>query len=145
MTIKLGHLAKCYRDVSSTWTLMTNIRDATLADTMTEADVTSRASNGFRETEPCIRELSFEYDGLNRPAAELTAIQAAYNARTVIKLRVLDGPIATAGTRGVEASFKVFSNSRGEALEDAQMLSFVFKPCVPADGDVAPAEVTIAA
>jgi hypothetical protein len=145
MTARLGLNAKCYRNTGTygtpTWTEMKNIRDATLGDQMSEADVTRRASGGFRETEPTIRELSFDYDAVNIESdTEVAAVLTAYAARTAIELAIMDGDIVTAGSKGVRASFKVFKRERSEELENAQMLAFSFKPCQSAN---APAEMTI--
>jgi hypothetical protein len=134
MTTKLGLNAKAYRNTGTygtpTWVEMSNIRDANLNDAMSEADVTRRASGGWREMEPTIREVSFEYDAVNIDAdAEVLAITAAHAARTSLDIAILDGPVATAGSEGVRGHFKVFSRNRAEELENAQMLSFVFKPC----------------
>ncbi len=133
MTTKLGLNAKAYRNTGTygtpTWVEMSNIKDANLNDSMAEADVTRRASGGWRETEPTLREISFEYDAVNiADDAEVLAIMAAHAGRTSLDLAIMDGPIATAGSEGVRGHFKVFSRNRAEELENAQMLSFVFKP-----------------
>ncbi len=146
MTVKLGMNAKCYRNTGTygtpTWVLMNNIRDATLADSMAEADVTRRASGGFREMEPTTREVAYDYDAVNVDSdTEVAAVLAAYAARTAMDLEILDGLIATPGSTGVRARFKVFKRERSEELDNAQMLSFTFKPCQDANP---PAEVTIA-
>lgn len=136
----LGYEAKCYRDVSGTWTEMTNIQDASLNDSMSEVDVTSRADGGVKTYVPGLRDLSWDYKGRNKAGAELTAVRAAYTGRTAIKLRVLDGPIATAGTTGVEFWAAVFSKTADQALDADQTFDFVFKPTV---GASAMADVTI--
>lgn len=135
---RLGLNAKTYRNTGSysvpVWTEMKNIRDATLADSMAEADVTRRASGGFRETEPTLREISFDYDAVNVAGdAEVTAVLAAYAGRTAIDLAIMDGDITTPGSNGVRARFKVFKRERAEELENAQMLAFTFKPCADAN------------
>jgi hypothetical protein len=146
MTTRLGLNAKAYRNTGSygtpTWTEMKNIRDATLGDQMAEADVTRRASGGFRETEPTLREISFDYDAVNVVGdAEVTAVLTGYAARTALDIAIMDGDITTAGSNGVRARFKVFKRERSEELENAQMLAFSFKPCADTNP---PAEMTIA-
>lgn len=136
----LGFQAKCYRDVSGTWTEMTNIQDATQNDTMSEVEVTSRADGGVKTYVPGLREISFEYKGRNATSSELTAIRSAYTGRTAIKLRVLDGAIATSGTTGVEFWAAVFSKTADQNLDADQTFDFVFKPTV---GASAMADVTI--
>ncbi len=136
----MGYAAKCYRDVSGTWTEMTNVQDATQNDSMSEVEITSRADGGVKTFVPGLRELSFEYKGRNLASAELTALRTAYTARSAIKLRVLDGPIATAGTTGVEFWAAVFSRTADQSLDADQTFDYVLKPTV---GASAMADVTI--
>ncbi len=146
MTARLGLAAKAYRNTGTygtpVWTELSNIKDATLGDGMAEADVTRRASGGFRETEPTLREIAYDYDAVNIEGnSEVTAILTAYGARTELDLAIMDGGITTAGSNGVRARFKVFKRERSEELENAQMLAFTFKPCASTNP---PAEMTIA-
>lgn len=143
---RLGLNAKTYRNTgtheSPTWTELTNIVDLTDGDEMEEADVTTRASGGFGEYEPTIRNLSLEFQMVNKAGdTDLAAIRTAYTTRAAIELLILEGPIAEVGVKGVRASYKVFSFAKGQELRNAQMIDVTLKPC---SSENAPADYTVA-
>lgn len=136
MTIGLN--AKLYRNSASygtpTWVLMGNVQDLTAGDTMDEADVSTRAGGGFAEVEPTLRALELSFGMVNKPGdADVAALLAAYAARTALDIAVMDGPIATAGSRGVRARYKVFQMPRAQELRGAQTFDVMLKPCVDAN------------
>ena len=132
--MKLSINAKLYRNtgtyVSPTWTEMTNVGDLTLGDSFDEANVTRRGSNGFTETEPTLRNLELSFQTFNIAAdADFIALLGAHTGRTSLDIAIMDGPIATAGSRGVRANFKVTSFNRNQNLADAQGFDVTMKPC----------------
>ena len=142
---RLGLNAKCYRNsgtyASPTWVEMKNIVDLTVGDEMESADVTSRASGGYAESEPTIRSIDLEFQMVNKAAdADMLAIRAAYAARSSLDIVAMDGEIATAGSHGVRARYKVHSFKKGQNLKEAQMIDVVLKP---ASDTNPPSEMTI--
>lgn len=130
---KLGLSAKTYRNSGTfqtpVWTEITNIRDLTLSDSMAEADVTRRASGGYRETVPTLREASIDFDMVNIAGdPDLAALALAYSNKSVIEIAVMDGGITTSGSRGLRASCSVLKFERTQELENAQMISVTLKP-----------------
>lgn len=143
--MSIGLNGKLYRNTGSygtpTWTLMTNVQDLTSNDSMEEADVSTRGDGGFAASEPTLRALELTFGMVNKPAdADYAAILAAYAARTAIDIAVMDGPIATAGSKGVRARYKVFQFPRNQELRGAQTTEVMLKPCVDANP---PADMTI--
>jgi hypothetical protein len=130
---KLGLNAKTYRNSGTgstpAWTEITNIRDLTLTDAMSEADVTRRASGGYRETVPTLREASIDFDMVNIAGdADMAAISTAYSTRALIEVAVMDGGITVPGSRGLRATCSVLKFERTQELENAQMISVTLKP-----------------
>lgn len=146
MSVRLSLNAKFYRNTGTygtpTWTEIEAVKDLSLADSMTEADVTARKHGGFRAMVAALRELGVEFDMPNIVAdVDLLALRAAYNARTPIEFAVMDDAIATSGAHGVRFTGNIFQRNRDEKIEDAQMFSFSVKPT---DADNAPSEVLTA-
>ncbi|MFO0180765.1 MAG: hypothetical protein ACK54I_10820 [Planctomycetota bacterium] len=129
---KIGLNAKTYRNTGTfaapVWSELKNVRDLTLTDSMGEADVTRRASGGFREQVPTLRENGIEFDMVNIAGdTDLAAIASNYSARTYFEIAVMDGGITTSGSRGVRMTVGVFKFERSEELENAQMYSVTLK------------------
>lgn len=146
MTVRLGLNAKLYRNTGSygtpTWTEIEAVKDLSLADAMTEADVTARKHGGYRAMVAALREVGIEFDMPNIVAdVDLLALRTAYNARSTIEFAVMDDAIATSGAHGVRFSGQIFQRNRDEKLEEAQMYAWTIKPT---DSDNAPSEVTTA-
>ena len=101
MAIKLGMQAKLYFKTGGVggggaWTEMTNVKDVTLNLEAGEADVTTRANNGWRATIATLRDGSVEWEMVWDTAdAGFTAIKNAYFNGAIIGLSVMDGDIAT--------------------------------------------------
>jgi hypothetical protein len=131
---KIGLNAKTYRNTGTfaapVWSEIKNIRDMTLSDSMGEADVTRRASGGFREMFPTLREAAIEFDMVNVAAdTDISTIATNYTNRTTFEIAVMDGAIATSGSRGVRMTVAVFKFERSEELENVQMYSVSMKAC----------------
>ena len=76
MTMKLGMEARLYYDAAGmsadpTWTELTNVRDLTLNLEKGEADLTTRANNGWRATEGTLKDASVEFEMVATFAAML--------------------------------------------------------------------------
>lgn len=131
---KLGLTAKMYSNSGTYGTPvygeLTNIRDLTLSDALAEADVTRRASNGWRETVGTLREISVEFEMVNIAGdSQIASIRSAYNTRTPVEYTIVDGDLTVPGTaRGVRALFVVTKCELTQELENAQMWSVTLKP-----------------
>lgn len=130
---RLGLNGKLYRNTgtfgSPSWAEVSNVRDLTLSDSMSEADVTRRASGGWRETVVTLREASIDFDMVNVSGdTQLAAIRSAYNSRAAVEFAIMDGDIAVAGSRGIRATCQVVKFELSQELENAQMYSITIKP-----------------
>ncbi len=153
MAIKLGMNGKMYYLASgerATWgpadaddihggaapsglTELGNVRDVTLNLEEGEADVTTRANNGWRATEPTLKDGSVEFEMAYDPAdAGFVRILGAWLKRTPVPMAILDAAKDVVGTMGLWADFKVISFSKSEPLEEGQMVSVTIKPAYSA-------------
>jgi hypothetical protein len=106
-----------------------NVRDVTLNLEEGEADVTTRANNGWRATEPTLKEGSVEFEMVYDPGdMGFTKVLGAWLNRTALPMAILDGDQDEVGTMGLWADFKVISFSKSEPLEEGQMVSVTVKP-----------------
>ena len=131
--IKLGMDGKLYRNTATyetpTWSELTNVKDVTLNLEKGEADVTTRANEGWRATAATLKEGSVEFEMAWDPAdAGFTAIKDAWFNGTSVELAVMDGDITVVGTQGLRATFAVISFSRNEPLEEAMSVNVTVKP-----------------
>ena len=129
----IGLNAKLYYDPAGvgggTWTELTNVRDVTLNLEKSEADVTTRANNGWRAMAALLKDGSVEWEMVWDTAdAGFTAIKDAYFNNSLIGLAIMDGDITTPGSQGLQANFEVMSFSRSEPLEDALKVNVTVKP-----------------
>jgi len=138
MALVLGLNAKLYRNTgtygSPTWDLVGNVKDLTLNLESAEADVTTRANNGWRATVPTLNDASIEFEMVwDTGDADFTAIKDAYINKTTIEFLVLDGLVATTGSQGLRATCSIASFTRNEELEEALSVSVSAKPTYAAN------------
>jgi len=106
------------------WTELTNTKDVTLSLEAGEADVTTRANNGWRAIVATLKEASVEFEMVwDTGDAGFSAIKDAYLNNAIIGLQILDGDSG----EGLQADFMITSFSRSEALEEAIMVSVTAK------------------
>ena len=129
MAIKLGMEAALKYKVggqggAGAWTALGNTRDVTLNLEAGEADVTTRANNGWRATVATLKEASVEFEMVWDTAdAGFTAIKNAFFNNDPIGLQILDD----AAGQGLQADFSITNFSRSEALEEAITVSVTAK------------------
>jgi hypothetical protein len=105
-------------------TEMTNVKDVTLSMETGEADVTTRAAEGWRLTAATLKEASVEFEMVWDPSdGGFAAIKEAYFKAEPLALFVSDG-----NNNGLDADFVVTSFSRSEPLEEALTVSVTCKP-----------------
>ena len=108
-TFLLGMNAKVYQGPEGTDLAsldeMDNVKDVSLTLEAGEADVTTRANQGWGTP----------------------AIKTAFLSSTPLRLAVLTGDVAASGTEGPLGDFSITNFSRDEPLEDAVMTNVTAK------------------
>jgi hypothetical protein len=144
---RLGLEAKLYFKVGGVasvgpWVELTNVKDLTLSLETGEADVTTRATLGWKATIGTLREASIEWEMVWAGATDagFTAIKDAFFQGKLIGLAVMDGDIATTGNQGLHADCSITQFSREEPLAEALTAKITAKPSL---STVAPQWVTI--
>lgn len=124
MAFKLGMEAKLYYAVGGqdggSFTEMTNVRDVTLELSAGEADMTTRANEGWRATVATLRDANLTFEMVwDTEDAGFGAVKDAFLANAIIGFQVLDG----ASGEGLQADFMVTNFSRSEPLEEGITVS----------------------
>ncbi|MEL7499037.1 MAG: phage tail tube protein [Planctomycetota bacterium] len=124
MATRLGMDAKLYRNSGSyatpTWEEIGNVKDVTLNLEKGEADVTTRANNGWRATVGTLKDASIEFQMVwDTLDSDFDAIRQAFFNNTPIEFAVMDGDITDPDSEGLRATFDIFNFTRNEALEEA--------------------------
>jgi hypothetical protein len=102
-------------------TEMTNVKYVTLS---MEADVTTRAAEGWRLTAATLKEASVEFEMVwDTSDGGFAAIKEAYFKAEPLALFVSAG-----NNNGIDADFVVTSFSRSEPIEEALTVSVTCKP-----------------
>ena len=125
--------AKIYQGPTGTaltsLTEMDNVKDVTLNLEAGEADVTTRANQGWRATAPTLRECTAEFEMLWKPGnTGFDAIKTAFLTTATIALAVLTGDKAVSDTEGPRGDFSITNFSRNEPLEEAITVNVTVKP-----------------
>ncbi|HOF18485.1 MAG TPA: phage tail tube protein [Phycisphaerae bacterium] len=132
MSVRRGLDAKLYRNTGTyeapVWAEIANAKDLTLNLEKGEADVTTRANDGWRATVGTLKDGSIEFEMVwDTEDAGFSALQSAYFDDTSVELAVMDGDIEEAGSQGLRASFVVTNFTRNEPLEEAMTVSVTLK------------------
>ena len=133
---KLGLNAVCYFKVGGVngagdWQPLSNLKDLTIDLQSGEADVTTRAANGWRLKVATLKEASIEGEMLWDTAdGGFTALKNAFFTNSLIGILALDGPITVANNEGLKADCNVLSFTRDEKLEDALTVKIKLTPTV---------------
>jgi hypothetical protein len=134
MPAKLGSEAKLYFCAAGiggtpTWTELANVKNLTLDLKSGEADVTTRANNGWKATLATLKEAGIDFEMVwNSGDAGFTAIKDAWLAKTVIGLAAMDGDITVAGNQGLVADCQVTGFTRDEPLDGPITVKVTAKP-----------------
>ncbi len=106
-----------------------NIKDVNSDLSTGEADITTRANNGWEATAATLKKGTVNFKMVWKPGdAGFEAIQAAWEASGEIALMFLDGPVGTAGSQGISGNFTVTNFSRDEQLTEAMTVDVSVKP-----------------
>ncbi len=126
MAVVLGLNAKLLRGAAGSTgsTEVKNVKDLTLNLESGEADVTTRATEGWRATVGTLKDASLEFGILyDTEDEDFGAFSNAYFKNTPIALFVTDG----AGS-GLDADFSITGFSVEQPLEEALTVSVTAKP-----------------
>lgn len=100
-------------------TEITVIRDVTLNLSRSESDVTTRGSNGWRQTLTTLKEGEVTFQIVwDTEDASFTAIRNAWLNGTTLAAAFLTGAKDEAGAEGLYADFNVANFTRNEGLEE---------------------------
>lgn len=139
MGVKLGDEMKLYYCAAGiggtpTWTELPIVRDVKLNTSKGEADVTTRASGGWKQVVGTLKDASIEFEMVWDTASEaFQAVKDAYFGGTLLGLAVMDGPIDAEGSEGLWADCAILKFDRNEPLENAVTVSVTAKPTYSAD------------
>jgi predicted secreted protein len=139
MSVKLGGEMKLYLCAAGiggtpTWTELARVKDVKLNTSKGEADVTSRASGGWKQTIGTLLDASIEFEmPWDTEGEGLQAVKDAYFNGTLLGLAVMDGPIDEAGSEGLWADCSILKFERNEPLEQAAAVSVTAKPTYSAN------------
>jgi hypothetical protein len=134
MPATLGSEAKLYYCAAGiggtpTWTLLSNVKNANLDLKSGEADVTTRANNGWKATIATLREATVDFEMVWDTAdTGFGAIRDAWLDGTLIGLACMSGDITVAGSEGLVADCMILSFSRDEPLDEAMTVKVTAKP-----------------
>ena len=134
----LGMNAKIYQGVAGgalgKLTEMANVKDVTLNLEAGEADVTTRANQGWRATAPTLRECTAEFEMLWKPDdAGFDAVKTAFLTAGTLRLAVFTGASDAVGSEGPLGDFSITNFSRSEPLEEGVTVSVTAKLAVFAE------------
>lgn len=120
-----------------TYAELTNVRNVTLSLETAEADVTTRANNGWRATTPTLKDASIEFEMIYDSADSngFVRVKNAFLNDTDLWVKVLDGTTRTTGGlgdddsgNGLVAKVRVNNFSINQSLEEAVTASVSLKP-----------------
>lgn len=142
MSERLGKDAKLYRSANlltaandaavtgATWVEVDEVKNVNLDGPASEADKTTRASGGWKQTASTQRDLAISFD-LHVPKAGSTnyeAIRAAYVGSTEIAMLALDMDKDTTKAEGPASNWTITGLNRTEELENVVVYSVTAKP-----------------
>ena len=134
MGVKLGDEMYLYYSTegiggSPAWTLLAIVKDVKLNTSKGEADVTTRASGGWKQVIGALKEASVDFEiPWDTENEGLGVVRDAFFDDTLLGLAVMDGPIAQAGSEGLWADCVILKFDRNEPLEQASTVSVTAKP-----------------
>lgn len=126
MSVILGLDAKLFRGTAGTQasTEVTNVKDLTVNLESGEANVTTRATSGWKASVATLKDASLEFGILyDTDDADFQAFQEAYFSNTAMALFISDGEGS-----GLDADFSITGFTLEQPLEEAVSVSIKAKP-----------------
>lgn len=132
MSFVIGNECKLYRNsgsyASPTWLEIENVKDLSYTSEAQEADLTTRANNGYTATVATLKSISVNFGMVYDPDdVDYAALETAYDAKDVIEIAICDGPIGTTGTKGIRLSTQIFSFGQDQALTEGVTVPVTMK------------------
>jgi hypothetical protein len=125
-------LSESVTPATADWTEIDNAKDVTLNLETGEADVTTRANNGWKATAATLKEGSIEFEMLWKPGdSAFIALQTAWAGGSEVAVAAMDGPIdgeGSTGKQGLASNFTVTNFTRDEPLAEAVTVKVTLKP-----------------
>lgn len=123
---------KLYRNSSvyatPTWVEITNVKDLTRSVEKSLADASTRGST-FRQQLGTLKDLSIEFQMVyDQDDTNYVELEDAFYDDSDIGFLILDGPVATVGSKGIRFTGQVTNFSTNEALEDVGMTDVTIVP-----------------
>lgn len=133
MGAKLGLNAVLHYKPSGSYVAITNVTDVTLTMDKAEADVTTRAGNGWKLTIDSLKDATVEWEMIwDTTDTALAAFMSAFLNNTQVQMAVMDGAYATTGSQGLVALMTVTKFERKEPLTEAMKVAIAVKPAYSA-------------
>jgi hypothetical protein len=126
MSAHLGLNCKLYRGTAggNATTEMTNVKDVTLNMETGEADVTTRAANGWRVYLATLKEATLEFDmNVDSGDSDYGAIRSAFLGGTKLAFKVTDN-----SGQGIKFDGMVTGFNNSQPLEEADTVSVTIRP-----------------
>lgn len=129
MSTVLGYEAKLnYKSggiaAGGSWTAITNAKDVTVNGEKGEADVTTRANNGYRARKGALKDLTIDFEMVwDTSDAAFNAMRDSFYNGTLIGIQALD----VLNGQGPQMDMEVFGFNKKEPLEEAQSVSITLK------------------
>ena len=126
MSLVLGLDAKLFRGAAGTQgaTEVTNVKDLTLTLESGEANVTTRATSGWKASVATLKDASLEFGILyDTEDADFLAFQTAYFSNEPMALFISDGEGS-----GLDADFSITGFTVEQPLEEAIAVTIKAKP-----------------
>ncbi len=138
MSFRLAIDCKIYRNAGSygspDWQEVENVQDVTFNLEHGEADLTTRANNGWDALVATLKRGSFEWGMVYDTAdVDYVALEAAWFAKTPIDFLFLDGPVTTPGSKGIRATCQLFNFGQNQTLREGVKVSVTAKPTYSAN------------
>ena len=127
MGAKLGQAACLSYGVGQV--LISNVRDLKLNMDKNEADVSTRATGGWKATLDGLKDASVEWEMIwDSTDTAQQAIMNAFLNNTTLIFQIMDGPYATVGSQGLTGTFTITKFEREEPLTEGMKVSVQIKP-----------------
>lgn len=108
--------------------ILDGVSDVNVNVSTGEADVTTRANSGWKQSKATLKECEITFDmPLDTANAGYIAVRSAFIGGTLIGLAALTGAKATAGNEGIVGDFTITGFSRAEPIGEAQKMSVTAK------------------
>ena len=111
------------------WTELDILTDVTLNLTTGEADITTRANNGWKGTAATLKDGSIDFEIVYKADdAGFEKLETAWDTKAEVAIAAMDGDITVVGKRGLTGNFTVTNFTRTEPLEEAIKYAVTLKP-----------------